>query len=111
MESLSSQSSLKSSLREWLAAAEKAPNFRTLLQNKYFELRDEMENEGLRFQETVGVFPHSGTPDGFWHGVRCTLAGQGLVFQGTQVGQDWMARFNALCKAYLDAKEWLLSKS
>ncbi|GEM_PF-6299689 len=107
---MESVQNVKSSLRDWLTAAQSAPNFRTLLQNKYFELRDEMENEGLSFQETVGVFPHSGTPDGLWNGVRCTLAGKGLLFQGTQVGQDWMARFNALCKAYLDAKEWFLSR-
>ncbi|MDB5102714.1 MAG: hypothetical protein JWP91_403 [Fibrobacteres bacterium] len=101
---------VKDSLRDWLAEAEKAPNFKTLLQNKYFELRDELETAGLRFRETEEVLDYAGTAgDSPWREVRSEFHGHGQIFLGMQTGQDGMARFNALCTAYLKAKEWLLA--
>jgi hypothetical protein len=104
---------LKIELQAWLKEAEKAPNFKTLLQNKYFELRDELEAEGFRFRETESIELHpesrgGGTP---WGQVRSEFRGRGRSFMGMQVGLDWMARFNALCSAYLEAKEWLRAQS
>ncbi|HKP98039.1 MAG TPA: hypothetical protein VJ385_20070 [Fibrobacteria bacterium] len=101
---------VKNDLQAWLKEAEKAPNFKTLLQNKYFELRDELEAEGLRFRETEDTLIHLESRSGaHWGEVRSEFRGRGRAFLGMQVGQDWMARFNALCIAYLQAKEWLLA--
>jgi hypothetical protein len=106
------KSELRGELQAWLKEAEKAPNFKTLLQNKYFELRDELEAEGFRFRETESIELHpesrGGTP---WGQVRSEFRGRGRSFLGMQVGLDWIARFNALCSAYLEAKEWLMAQS
>jgi hypothetical protein len=102
---------VKSALRKWLDEAEKAPNFKTLLQNKSFELRDEMESAGLAFRESEDVLENPG-PGGaaYWRAVRAEFHGRGRSFSGMQLGQDGMACFNALCIAYLKAKEWLSAK-
>ncbi|MDB5048732.1 MAG: hypothetical protein JWO30_1803 [Fibrobacteres bacterium] len=102
---------VKSDLQAWLKEAEKAPNFKTLLQNKYFELRDELEAQGLSFRETEDTLMHPESRTGaHWGEVRSEFKGRGRTFLGMQVGQDWMARFNALCIAYLKAKAWLLEE-
>jgi hypothetical protein len=101
---------VKSDLQAWLKEAEKAPNFKTLLQNKYFELRDELEAAGLSFLETENTLIHSESRGGAqWGEVRSEFRGRGRAFLGMQIGRDWMARFNALCIAYLQAKEWLMA--
>lgn len=99
---------VKSDLQAWLKEAEKAPNFKTLIQNKYFEMRDELESEGLSFNETEEtLIQRESRDDLHWAEVRTEFQGRGMTFQGMQVGQDWMARFNAMCIAYVQAKEWL----